>query len=388
MKTTLRTDITVADICNGFVYNQLEGKGLFGLSGKLTIQPEYQRNYIYADGGGKKEQAVIHSLLRGYPLGLIYFNKVEEDKFEVLDGQQRITSIGRFVTGKFAIMDGGNPKYFDSLAADQQDKMRRSKLLIYECEGTESEIKEWFKTINIAGVPLNDQELLNAVYSGPFVTLAKAVFSNSQNANIQKWSAYVKGSVNRQEFLERALDWVSKDDIGGYMSKHRDDDNIDELRTYFNSVIDWVSTVFTDVRSEMRGLEWGRLYETYHSQAYDPAKVSAEAQRLFADPYVKNRKGIFEYILGGGLEHQLLDVRVFDDAIKRVAFEQQTQAAEAGGTSNCPLCALGHDATRSRIYKLEDMEADHVAAWSAGGGSSAENCQMLCKTHNRAKGNR
>ena len=218
MKTTLRTDITVADICDGFVYNQLEGKGLFGLGGKLTIQPEYQRNYIYADGGGKKEQAVIHSLLKGYPLGLIYFNKVAEDKFEVLDGQQRITSIGRFVTNKFAIMDNGNPKNFDSLPADQQAKIRDSKLLIYECEGTETEIKQWFETINIAGVPLNSQELLNAIYSGPFVTLAKAEFSNSQNANIQKWSAYIKGSANRQDFLERALDWVSKGDIGGYMS--------------------------------------------------------------------------------------------------------------------------------------------------------------------------
>jgi len=174
----------------------------------------------YAGDSGKKEQAVIHSLLSEYPLGLIYFNKVAEDKFEVLDGQQRITSVGRFVTNKFAIMDNGNPKNFDSLPADQQAKIRDSKLLIYECEGTESEIKQWFETINIAGVPLNPQELLNAIYSGPFVTLAKAEFSNSQNANIQKWSAYVKGSANRQQFLERALDWVSKGDIGGYMSRH------------------------------------------------------------------------------------------------------------------------------------------------------------------------
>ena len=193
MKTTLKTNITVAEMCKGFLYNQLEGKGLYGLSGKLTIQPEYQRNYIYADGGGKKEAAVIDSLLKGYPLGLIYFNKVAKDKFEVLDGQQRITSIGRFVTNKFAIIDNGNPKNFDSLPADQQDKILESNLLIYECEGTETEIKQWFETINIAGVPLKPQELLNAIYSGPFVTLAKAEYSNSQNANIQKWSVYVKG---------------------------------------------------------------------------------------------------------------------------------------------------------------------------------------------------
>jgi len=388
VKTTLRADITAADICDGFVYNQLEGKGLFGLGGKLTIQPEYQRNYIYADGGGKKEAAVIESLLKEYPLGLIYFNKVAKDKFEVLDGQQRITSIGRFVTNKFAIMDNGNPNNFDSLPADQQAKIRDSKLLIYECEGTESEIKQWFETINIAGVPLNDQELMNAIYSGPFVTLAKAEFSNSQNANIQKWSAYVKGSANRQDFLSRALDWVSKDDIGGYMSQHRNDNNINGLKNYFNSVIDWVSTVFIDVIPEMRGLEWGRLYEAHHGKSYDPKKMSDDVKKLAADPYVTKRKGIFEYLLGGSAETKLLEVRVFDTPVKRAAYAKQKQAVEASGESNCPLCAVGHSANKSRIYKFDEMDADHVEAWSKGGGSSAENCQMLCTTHNRAKGNR
>ena len=388
MKTTFRTDITVTGICDGFVYNQLEGKGLFGLGGKLTIQPEYQRNYIYADGGGKREQAVIDSLLKGYPLGLIYFNKVAENKFEVLDGQQRITSIGRFVTNKFAIMDNDNPKNFDSLPADQQAKLRDSKLLIYECEGTETEIKQWFETINIAGVPLNPQELLNAIYSGPFVTLAKAEFSNSQNANIQKWSAYIKGSANRQDFLERALDWVSKGNIGGYLKDHRKDKNINELKTYFNSVIDWVSTVFVDVRPEMRGLEWGRLYELYHGKSYDPKKMSDDVKKLAADPYVTSRKGIFEYLLGGSEDKKLLVVRVFDEKVKRVAYAKQTQAAERKGKSNCPLCATGPEANKSRIYKLDEMDADHVSAWSKGGDSSSKNCQMLCITHNRAKGNR
>lgn len=388
MNTTLRTDITVADICNGFVYNQLEGKGLYGLGGQLTIQPEYQRNYIYADGGGKKEQAVIHSLLKGYPLGLIYFNKVTEGKFEVLDGQQRITSVGRFVTNKFAIMDNGNPKNFDSLPADQQSKIRDSKLLIYECEGTESEIKKWFETINIAGVPLNEQELLNAIYSGPFVTLAKSEFSNSQNANIQKWNVYIKGSANRQEFLKCALDWVSKGDIGGYMSSHRTKNNINELITYFNSVIDWVSTVFVDVESEMRGLEWGRLYETYHKKSYNPTKVSKQFKELYGDLYVKNRKGIYEYILGGSVDTKLLEVRVFDDVTKKTVYTKQTAEAESKGKSNCPLCAVGHDANKSKIWKLNEMDADHVAAWSKGGATNSKNCQMLCKTHNQAKGNR
>ena len=388
MKTTLRTDLTVADVCNGFVYNQLEGKGLFGLGGKLTIQPEYQRNYIYAEGGGKREQAVIHSLLKGYPLGLIYFNQVSAEKFEVLDGQQRITSIGRFVTDKFAIMDGGNPKNYTSLPADQQARIKASKLLIYKCEGTETEIKQWFETVDIAGVPLNAQELLNAIYSGPFVTKAKEEFSNSQNANIQKWSAYIKGSANRQDFLERALDWVSKGDIGSYMSAHRNDKNITELKAYFNAVIDWVSTVFADVLPEMRGLEWGRLYETYHGKSYDPKKMSAAVRKLAADDYVTNRKGIFEYLLGGLIDKKLLAVRVFDEKTKRVAYNKQKQTAQAKAKSNCPLCAVGDNANKARIYDFDEMDADHVAAWSKGGDSTAKNCQMLCITHNRAKGNR
>ena len=387
MKTILRTDITIKDICEGFVYNELEGKGLFGLSGKLTIQPEYQRNYIYADG--KKDVAVIESLLKGYPLGLIYFNKINKDQLEVLDGQQRITSFGRYVTNKFAVKDeNGMEQYFGGIAADKQQKILNAQLLIYECEGTESEIKEWFRTINIAGVPLNNQELLNAVYSGPFVTRAKEEFSNSRNANINKWSAYILGSANRQEFLACALDWVSKGNIGNYMSQHRHDTNIDELKTYFNTIISWVSNVFLDVENEMRGIEWGRLYETYHQQTYDPPKVSAQLKELYGDPYIKHRKGVFEYILGGCVDTKLLDVRVFDEATKKSVYTQQTAKAQQESTSNCPLCAIGHSANQKKIWKLAEMDADHVAAWSKGGATDAKNCQMLCKTHNRAKGNR
>ena len=387
MKTTLRTDITVEDICSGFVYNELEGKGLFGLSGKLVIQPEYQRNYIYADG--KKDVSVIESLLKGYPLGLIYFNKVNDDRFEVLDGQQRITSFGRFVTNKFAIKDeNGMEQYFSGIASDKQSKILRAPLLIYECEGTETEIKDWFRTINIAGVPLNSQELLNAVYSGPFVTLGKEEFSNSQNAYIQKWSAYIAGSANRQEFLERALDWVSRGKIGDYMSWHRYDTNINELKQYFNSVIDWISAVFVDVESEMRGLEWGRLYEKYHKQPYNPQQVSAEVKKLYSDPYIKNRKGVFEYILGGSVDTKLLEVRVFDEATKKTVYTKQTDEAQSQGFSNCPHCALGHDANKNKLWKLNEMDADHVTAWSKGGTTDINNCQMLCKTHNRAKGNK
>ena len=386
METTLTT-YTVEQICNGFVYNELEGKGLFGLSGKLVIQPEYQRNYIYIKDG--RDAAVIDSLLRDYPLGLIYFNKPNDKTLEVLDGQQRITSFGRFVTGKFAITDsGGMQQYFSGLSTDQQKKILETEILVYECEGTESEIKQWFKTINIAGVPLNEQELLNAIYSGPFVTAGKAEFSNSQNANVQKWSAYVRGPVERQMFWERALDWTSKGNIDNYMSQHRHDTNIDGVKTYFNSALDWVGTVFTDAESEMCGLEWGRLYEEHHATAYDPAVVDKEVKKLYADPFVKSRKGIFEYILGGSTDTKLLDVRVFDTATSKAVYATQTAAAKKAGESNCPLCALGKNANKDKIWAFADMDADHVTAWSKGGKTTAANCQMLCKTHNRAKGNR
>ena len=387
MKTTLQIDSTIKDICEGFIYNELDGKGLFGLAGKLTIQPEYQRNYIYADG--RKDVAVIESILKGYPLGLIYFNKINDNQLEVLDGQQRITSFGRFVTNKFAIKDeNGMQQYFGGLASDKQDKILNTKLLIYECEGTESEIKEWFKTINIAGVPLNNQELLNAVYSGPFVTLGKEEFSNSQNANIQKWSTYVSGSEKRQEFLERALEWVSKGNIGAYMSQHRFDTTITELKGYFTSVIDWVSTVFSDVEREMKGIEWGRLYETYRKKPYNSKTISEQLKKLYADPYVKNRKGIFEFLLGGSVDTKLLEIRIFDEATKKSQYARQTAEAVEKNISNCPYCTIGHDSNKTKIWTLADMDADHVAAWSKGGATETKNCEMLCKPHNRAKGNK
>lgn len=389
MITNLWTNTKVSEVVDGFVYNELEGKGLFGLSGKLTIQPEYQRNFIYAEGDGRREVAVIESLLKGYPLGLIYFNKTGDDSYEVLDGQQRITSIGRYVGGKFSVIDeDGQPQFFSALPADKKAKIMNSQLLIYECEGTESEIKEWFRTINIAGVPLTAQELLNAVYSGRFVTLAKEEFSNSQNAQIAKWSSYISGSANRQDYLERALEWVSHGQIGDYMSQHRHDDNITELKNYFNTVIDWASGVFTDVESEMKGLNWGKLYETYHKNAYNPSEVAEKVKNLYGDPYVKDRKGVFEYILGGETDKKLLNVRVFDEATKRSVYAEQTTRAESEGVSNCSYCAIGHDANASKVWELKDMDADHVSAWSKGGATSVENCEMLCKSHNRAKGNR
>jgi hypothetical protein len=388
----VKTDLkryTVAETVDGFVYNELEGKGLFGLAGKLVIQPEYQRNYIYNDG--KKDVAVIDSLLKGYPLGLIYYN-VAGDSLEVLDGQQRITSVGRFVTGKFAIKQDGKEQTFSSLPAEAKEKILESELLVYHCQGTEKEIKEWFDTINIAGIPLNSQERLNAIYSGPFVTKAKAEFSNSQNANMQKWSSYIKGDPKRQEILKEALEWVSSAQgigVDAYLAQHRGDTEITGLKTYFSSVIDWIDGVFTrPPDKEMRGLDWGRLYESYHSKSYDADSIDADIDALRADPAVLNNKGIYEYLLGGKTDPKLLNVRVFDEKTKVAAYEQQTQKATDAGISNCPLCAIGEDANKTRVYKPNEMEADHVTAWSKGGDTDIKNCQMLCVTHNRAKGNR
>lgn len=387
MKTELHTEWTVADICDGFVYNELEAKGLFGMGGRLTIQPEYQRNYIYADG--KRDVAVIDSVLKGYPLGVIYFVRTSDGRFEVLDGQQRITSLGRFYTGKLGIKDeNGLPQSIGSIAKEVREKFLNAKLLIYECEGTESEIKEWFRTINIAGVPLNTQELLNAVYSGPFVTSAKAVYSNSQNSKMQMWGAYISGAANRQEILATALEWVSRGNAEEYMRDHRFSSDIMELINYFNSVIDWIRAVFPLVENEMRGLPWGELYEKFHTQPYNPAKMKQRVAELYADPYVKNRRGVFEFLLGGETDTKLLDIRIFDEATKRAVYARQTEQAKEAGHSNCPYCAIGHDANACKIWKLNEMDADHVKAWSKGGVTTIDNCQMLCKHHNRAKGNR
>ena len=392
METNLKK-YTVAEVVEGFVYNEFEGKGLYGLNGQLVIQPEYQRHYIYGDG--KKDVAVIDSLLKGYPLGLLYFvetGTAERPDLEVLDGQQRITSIGRFVTGKFAIVRNGREQTFSSLAKEDRDKIMDSQLLIYECSGTEPEIKQWFETINLVGVPLNQQEINNAIYSGPFVTAAKAVFSNSGNANQQKWAHFVKGDPKRQEVLKVALDWVAGSkgqSVTGYMAQHRQDNGIAELETYFTSVMDWIDGVFiAPPDPAMRGLDWGGLYEEHKNTAYQPTKIDERLQELLADPAIIDRRGIYPYLLGGESDPRLLNVRLFDGPTKKAAYKRQTDKAKSEGISNCPLCAAGNNVNKTRIYKTGEMEADHVAAWSTGGDTSLENCEMLCVTHNRSKGNR
>lgn len=389
MKKELFTNITVGDICEGFTFDRNEGKGLFGMNGQLIIQPEYQRNYIYDKGG--KDVEVIKSLLKGYPLGLIYFVKNSDGKYEVLDGQQRITSFGRFVKSSYAFAvedNNGIPRYFDSLNLEEQEKIVNTPLTIYICEGTSQEIQEWFEKINIIGAPLTLQELRNSAYHGPFVNQARKIFSNSNNANMNKWLTYIKGDPKRQEVLEVALDWVSKGDIENYMALHRSDNNIDELKNHFDSVIDWISSVFDYTDKEICGLPWGKYYDKYHERPYNKQKVSEELSKLMADLYVHNKKGIFEYILEGCTRTELLDVRFFDDSVKRSKYEQQTIEAKSLNKSNCPNCAIGHSANAKRIWKFTEMDADHVTAWSKGGATDISNCEMLCINHNRAKGNK
>lgn len=388
MKTTLHTEWTVSDLCQGFVFDKNEGKGLFGLDGQLIIQPEYQRNYIYGDG--KRDVAVVDSLLKGYPLGLIYFVKNADGMYEVLDGQQRITSFARFVnmSWPFAVEIDGKPHYFDSLDADLQKRIVDAPLTIYVCEGEPSEIQAWFETINIVGLPLTAQELRNAAYHGPFVTKARAVFSNTANANMNRWQTYVKGDPKRQAILETALEWVSDGNIDDYMAQHRYDTDIDELKNHFDTVIDWVDGIFDYTGKEMCGREWGRLYRLYHGNAYSRTQVGERVAALMADLQVNDKNGIFEYILGGEQDTRLLNVRVFDKKVIKSVYDRQTADAKVKGISNCPLCALSNNANASRIYKQTEMDADHVTAWSKGGATDEANCQMLCKTHNRAKGNR
>lgn len=387
MKTTFNK-YTVRELCSGFIYDKNDNKGLFGLSGQLIIQPEYQRNYIYGDG--KKDVAVIESLLNKYPLGLIYFVKNSDGKLEVLDGQQRITSIGRFVnsTWRFPVEWQGKIRYFDSLDKEDQETILNTELTVYECEGTPGEIQKWFETINIAGVPLVKQELRNAAYHGPFVNLARKEFSNAGNANMNRWRAYIKGDPRRQAVLETALDWVSDGNIDEYMASHRNDRNINELKNNFETIIDWVEGVFGEPYEEMCGLNWGSLYRKYHENSYSKEDVRKMVGELMADDFVNDKRGIFEYVLGGCQDKKLLNIRVFDNKTKREVYEKQTKEAKEKGISNCPLCAVTEGPLKTKIYSLKEMDADHVSAWSKGGATTADNCQVLCKTHNKSKGNR
>lgn len=391
METQLLEDIKIKDLFDGFLYDTAEGKGVKAWKGRLVIQPPYQRNYIYQEE--KRDVGVIESLLKGFPIGVLYFNTTGPDMYEVLDGQQRITSIGRYLDGMFALTkaDDPIPYYFDSLEKEEQEKILNTKLLIYACVGEMTEIKDWFEVINVQGIKLNEQEILNAACYGTFVTKAKSIFSNSKNPEIQKWKCYIKAKAHRQGYLHAALVWISggEKNVRDYMSKHRNDENADELKNYFDSVLNWIKFVFKDVYPVMCGLPWGEYYKDYKDENYFPDQISERVKLLMSDVHVHSKKGIFKYILGGEQDTKLLEVRLFDDSTKATVYQRQTDEAKAAGISNCPCCANGKiEKYKKHIWALKDMDADHVTAWSKGGETTIENCQMLCKTHNREKGNK
>ena len=386
---TSHHEYTVEQLCKGFEYSDKDGKGLFGLDGRLTIQPDYQRHFLYEKEG--LEQPVIQSLLRGFPLGVLYFNQAADGLFEVLDGQQRITSIGRFLLDKFYVIDErGREQYFSSLPQDKKDLITNSKILAYHCQGEESEIKDWFEVVNKGGLRLTRQEVLNAVYSGPFITEAKKIFSNSNNTSLEVWSTYLAGDFKRQAYLETALAWVSAADGGieAYLGKHRNESDVSDLVNRFNEVIDWVSNTFLEKFSpHMKGLDWGDYWLKFKKVQYDPKTVTSQVRSLLENPYVSNKRGVFEYVLGGEKERKLLGIRVFNLAQKQRQYDLQTKKAKDSGISNCPHCVIEDSSNKTKIWPLSGMEADHVSAWSKGGESIDENCQMLCMTHNRLKGN-
>jgi hypothetical protein len=379
--------IKVRDLVEDYEDNDELGVRAYG--GQLDVRPPYQREFVYKD---KQRDAVITTLRRDFPLNVMYWAVIDNPKdgveFEIIDGQQRTISICQYVEGDFSIPIDGHKLAFHNLQQDQKDQILDYELMVYICEGTDSEKLDWFRTINIAGEKLTDQELRNAVYHGPWVTAAKKYFSKNGCPAYGIASDYLTGSPIRQEFLETSIEWINDSDVDGYMRDHQQDTYANELWLYFKGVIDWVETTFPKKRSQMKSVKWGALHKAHKDDKLDPTALETRVAELMADPDVKNKRGIYEYLLGGEVETKLLEVRVFDEKTKLAAYGQQTKKAEAAGVSNCPMCAAGGNNNATRIYELSEMDADHVTAWSNGGATDFSNCEMLCITHNRAKGNR
>jgi hypothetical protein len=382
MKIELKR-IQVRDLVEGYEDN--EELGVRAYDGNLDVRPPYQREFVYKD---KQRDAVIDTVRHDYPLNVMYWAVQDDGTFEVIDGQQRTISICQYVEGDFSIPIGGHQLAFHNLQDDQKDQILNYELMVYLCQGTDSEKLDWFKTINIAGEKLTDQELRNAVYHGPWVTAAKKYFSKTGCPAYGIASDYMTGSPIRQDYLETAIEWINGGKVDEYMRDHQHDPNANELWLYFKGVIDWVETTFPKKRSQMKSVKWGPLHNQYKSASLDPAKLEERIAALMADPDVKNKRGIYEFVLGGEADTKLLDIRVFDEKIRLAAYGKQTAAAEKAGTSNCPMCAGSSNNNATRIYELSEMDADHVTAWSKGGASDLANCEMLCVSHNRSKGNR
>jgi hypothetical protein len=355
-------EITVRELSNGYEDN--EEDGVIGYGGKLDIRPPYQREFIYKD---KQRDAVIDTIKKEFPLNVLYWAVREDGNFEVIDGQQRTISLCQYVEGDFSVDFSGNRLAFHNLTDDQKEQILDYKLMVYFCSGTDSEKLEWFKTINIAGERLTEQELRNAVYSGSWVSDAKRYFSKNGCAAYGIGSNYLNGSPIRQDYFETAIKWISNDVIEDYMSEHQHDQNASALWIYFQSVITWVSTTFIKKRKFMKGVDWGTLYNEYKDEKFDTKDIEEKTAKLILDDDVTKNSGIYPYILTGDEKH--LSIRSFTPAMKQKVYEKQK--------GNCVVCG--------EHFELSEMEADHIDPWHEGGKTTEENCQMLCKKDNRRK---
>lgn len=363
MQVTLK-NITIRELTENFHDND-EG-GVTGYGGLLDIRPPYQREFVYND---KQQEAVIDTVMKGFPLNVMYWADKDDGTYEIIDGQQRTLSICRYVDSAFSYKQ----RAFHNLQQDEKDRILDYELTVYVCSGTDSEKLEWFKTINIAGEQLTDQELRNAVYAGPWLNEAKKYFSRTGCPAYQLAEKYMRGTPIRQDYLETVLKWISGGNIEQYMSDHQHDKDADELITYFTRVIDWVEELFVHQardgkpRREMKGLPWGEFYNKYKNRTYDPVKIEEEVSRLMQDEDVTNKRGIYHYVLSGEEKH--LNIRAFTPRQRREAYERQNGI--------CPVC--------NNHFEFEDMEADHITPWHLGGKTESANCQMLCKADNRKK---
>lgn len=360
-------EIKIKEVVRGYIDSQ--ENGVVGYGGKLNIRPAFQREFVYKE---KQRNAVIETVMKGFPLNVMYWTEDDKGNYELLDGQQRTVSICQYVNGDFSI----NSRAFHNLTETEKNQILDYSLMIYICKGNDKEKLDWFKIINIAGVQLHDQELRNAVYTGEWLTDAKRYFSKNGCAAYMLANKYLNGEVNRQDYLETVLSWISsKEGIGieDYMSKHQHDNHATPLWQYFQSVINWVQTIFPKYRKEMKGLNWGVMYNTYSENIYNPQELEVKTIALMQDDDVTKRSGIYEYLLSG--KEKFLSIRAFTDNEKRLVYERQKGI--------CPYCVKEHSAKIH--YELSEMEADHITPWCEGGKTEVNNCQMLCKMHNRLK---
>lgn len=356
-------EVTIREIANGFLDSAEEG--VVGYGGLLDIRPKYQREFVYDE---KKRNAVVETIRKGFPLNVMYWVVTDQGTYEVMDGQQRTISFCQYVNGDYSIVIDGHPMAFHNLPKTLQDQILNYTVMVYFCSGTDQEKLDWFRVINIAGERLTEQELRNAVYTGPWLSHAKTIFSKTNCAAYLLANRYVSGSPIRQDFLETALEWLSGGKVEQYMSAHQHDPNANELWAYFQAVIAWAKLTFTTYRGEMKGLDWGSLYNQYKGGLYDTDKLEGEIKALLIDDDVTRKKGVYQYVLTR--DEKYLAIRQFTPAMRRAAYERQ------GGI--CPVC--------KKHYEIEGMEADHITPWSKGGRTNADNCQMLCLEDNRRKG--